>query len=369
MSTQRLRVAPCTLLSLALLLSPDLAAASVPLVQGLTVTTAIAEPDGDYESRKQLMARADDGWRLWYSASRPINNGEPESISGERLLHDADLLSARAYRNRFESNTEEDYPGTTALGTSSEVLKELQTTGKSRFALVGDDQWIAQSLAAVPGGADSVLGLAAALMAGNGVSFKGELQRQSTGTMSVLVNGQLEALPVLIASGHFTAKNGQTMDAELSFLDDPANPIALQWRIGESRLRVVKVDYPQPESDLATALKQQKRITLPGLYFDFGSAVLKSESAANLPAIVEAIRTAPPGVLRLEGHTDNVGDDARNQALSLARAEAVHTALIALDASLAARLKAEGFGETRPQARNTTLEGRAQNRRVELVVP
>lgn len=356
------------LLSLTLLL-PCLGAASVPLVQGLTLTTAIAEADGDYESRKQLVAREDEGWRMGYSASLPGKNGEIEAITGIRLLHDADLLAARSYRNRFEPDVEEDYPGTTALGASTAVLQDLKSTGKSRFALVADDRWLAGALAAVPGAEGSLLGLAAALTAGNGVSFKGELQRQSTGSLNVLVNGQSQALPVLVASGRFTAKNGQTMDAELSFLDDPANPIALQWRIGESRLRVVRVDYPQPESDLAQTLKQQKRITLPGLYFDFGSAVLKPESAANLPAIVEAIRSVPPGVLGLEGHTDNIGDDARNQALSLARVEAVRTALIALDASLAARLKAEGFGETRPQASNTTLEGRAQNRRVELVVP
>ncbi|MDP3293593.1 MAG: OmpA family protein [Nevskia sp.] len=70
-----------------------------------------------------------------------------------------------------------------------------------------------------------------------------------------------------------------------------------------------------------------------------------------------------------EGHTDNLGNAAANQALSLARARAVRAALIGLDAGLAPRLGAQGYGTTRPQAGNTTLEGRAQNRRVELVLP
>lgn len=331
----------------------------VPLVAGLTVTTAIAEPSGDYESRKRLMAREDTGWRLSYSTSLPGDDGKPRSLQSERLLHDADLATARSYRSRFEADVEEDYPGTTALGVSTMVLQELLASGKSRFALVGEDQWMASALSGLVGG----------LLASGGVSFKGELQRQSLGQLSVLVNGAMQALPVVVASGRFTAKNGQTMDAELQFLNEPANPLALQWRIGKATLRVVRIDYPLATSTLAKTLKQQQRVVLPGLYFDFGSAVLKPESAAALPAILDALRAVPKGVLVLEGHTDSVGDADRNQALSLARAEAVRAALIARDATLAARLKAQGFGSSEPVAAHTTLEGRAQNRRVELALP
>lgn len=341
----------------------------IPLVLGLSVTTAIAEPTGDYESRKRLAVRSAEGWQLIYSTEQPTADGQLERFESQRLLHDADLANARSYRSRFEANTDEDYPGTTALGASAAVLNDLKANGKSRFALVGEDRFMANALAGLPGAKGSVLDLAGALMAGGGLSFKGELQRQSVGTLSVLVNGVAQSLPVVVASGQFTAKNGQSLSAELSFLDDPANALALQWRIGSTTLRAVRIDYPSPPRTLATALKQQKRITLPGLYFDFGSAVLRPESQANLPAIVEAIRAAPAGLLRLAGHTDSRGDAARNQALSLARAEAVRAALIQLDASLAARLKAEGFGATQPIATNTTLEGRAQNRRVELRLP
>ncbi|MDO9452798.1 MAG: OmpA family protein [Stagnimonas sp.] len=334
-------------------------ASPVPLVTGLTVTTAIAEASGDYESRKRLMAREDAGWRLSYSTSLPGDDGKPRTLQSERLLHDADLATARGYRSRFEADVEEDYPGTTALGASTAVLQELLASGKSRFALVGEDQWLRSALPALAGG----------LLAGGGVSFKGELQRQSLGQLSVLVNGTMQMLPVVVASGRFTAKNGQTMDAELQLLNDPANPLALQWRIGKATLRAVRIDYPAATSALSSTLTQKKRVVLPGLYFDFGSATLKPESAAALPAILEAIRAAPKGVLLLEGHTDSIGDAARNQALSLARAEAVRAALIQRDATLAARLKAQGFGSSKPVAANTSLEGRAQNRRVELALP
>ena len=97
--------------------------------------------------------------------------------------------------------------------------------------------------------------------------------------------------------------------------------------------------------------------------------LIKRESTAQLPGIVALIRDAPDGPLVIEGHTDAVGADAANLALSKARAEALRAALVGLEPSLAARLSSQGFGESRPQADNATLEGRARNRRVELALP
>lgn len=356
----------------ALLISAASASAAptthIPLVPGLTVTTAVAERNGDYESRKHLRAREQDGWRVSYSANTPNAQGEPESINSERILHDQDLLSARAYRNYFESDVEEDYPGTTALGASKLVLEELQTRGTSRYALVGEDSFLKRAFADLPGSENSALALASALTASAGISFKGELERQGFATMEVMVNDRLQTLPVLVASGRFTARNGRNMEAELSFLNDGSNPIALQWRIGGTRLRVVRIDYPMPVNQLTKTLKAERRVALPGLYFDFGSAKLRPESTAALPAIVEAVRAAPQGLM-LEGHTDSVGNAEVNQALSQARAESVWSALLALDPGLAPKPQIRGYGATRPRARNDSLEGRAQNRRVELAIP
>lgn len=346
-------------------------AAAVPLVEGLVVTTAIAETTGDYESRKRLTGRQGEGWLLDYSASLPEPGNAVRNVSSQRLVHDDDLEAARSYRNRFEDRSEEDYPGTTALGASKAVLAELKAGGKARFALVGDDRWLAQALAGAAGGQAAVpaVDLAAAMTANHNRSYKGELQRRAAGALSVIVNGRPQPLPTVVAAGRFSASNGQTMDAELSLLDDPANPLALEWRIGEARLRVVRIDYPQAGNALVQDLKTSRRITLPGLLFDFGAATLRPESAAALPAIVEAIRSVPGKAVRIEGHTDSVGDAARNQSLSLARAEAVCTALLGLDPALASRMTAHGLGATAPVAGNTTLEGRARNRRVELVLP
>ncbi|AVP99246.1 hypothetical protein C7S18_19675 [Ahniella affigens] len=340
----------------------------IPLVPGLTITTAIAEPDGDYESRKLLESIDASGWRLRYAADVRGADGKPESITSERLVHTEDLQSARTYRNYFESDVEEDYPGTTALGASASVLKGLRDSGVAPFAVVAEDAFLKRASANLPGENHSILALASALTASAGRSFKGELKRRNVGTMPVLVNDQLQHLPVLVASGLFTAKNGDTMQAELSFLDDDQNPLALQWRIGDTQLRVVRIEYPLAKSPLAEMLQTNKRVTLPGLYFDFGSATLRPESQAALPSIAEAIRAASTELI-LEGHTDNIGTAERNQALSLARAQSVWSALRALDPTLGPVPKIIGFGASRPRASNDTLEGRAQNRRVELAIP
>ena len=347
----------------------ELSAVKIPVVRGLIVTTAIAEPNGDYESRKHLSEHEEGGWILSYSSSVATPDGSPREMSCTRFLHDTDLATARIYRNQFEDGADEDYPGTTALGASRLILAELKTKGTASFAMVGDSQWLARTAKTDPAQA-ALLQLTGGLMSNSNTSFKGELKRRTTGSLSVLVNGQPQALPVVIANGRFTAKNGAAMQVELSLLDDAANPLALQWRIGSSALRVVRLDFPATTASksMGETLRQQKRVTLPGLYFDFGSTVLKPESSTALKAILVAVRANAGKKIQLEGHTDNIGNANANLMLSRARAKAVQAALLKLDATLAARLQAEGYGAARPKADNNTLEGRAQNRRVELVL-
>lgn len=110
-----------------------------------------------------------------------------------------------------------------------------------------------------------------------------------------------------------------------------------------------------------------KAISLSGIYFVTDSAELKSESIAVLVATADTLNANPGVVVEIAGHTDSTGDANYNQNLSDRRANAVKDHLISqgVDGS---RLSASGYGESQPVADNSTSEGRAQNRRVELRV-
>lgn len=106
--------------------------------------------------------------------------------------------------------------------------------------------------------------------------------------------------------------------------------------------------------------------TLAGNAFGSGSANLTAQAQASLRALAGQLRGGNGGV-SIEGHTDSQGADAANLALSKRRAEAVRRTLE--DAGMpSARLSAGGLGETAPVADNGSAEGRARNRRVEIIV-
>lgn len=118
-------------------------------------------------------------------------------------------------------------------------------------------------------------------------------------------------------------------------------------------------------NELADALTKDGFVTLQ-VNFDTGKATITPDSAKTLDDAAAALKMA--GDLRVEvgGHTDNVGAPEANLKLSEDRAQAVMAALVARGIA-AARLTAKGYGQTSPIADNRTDDGRAKNRRVELV--
>lgn len=100
-------------------------------------------------------------------------------------------------------------------------------------------------------------------------------------------------------------------------------------------------------------------------FFDFDKAVVKSGAFDFLSQIAEILKANPELNVLIQGHTDNIGPKAYNDALSLRRAQAVKNYLVDKGVG-ASRLTCEGFGFSKPAASNKTKKGRALNRRVEL---
>lgn len=336
--------------------SADSAPVRVPLCDGLTLVTAVSQRDGDYESIKTIESVTPQGVALKYSSER-LEDSAIRKVTVRRTLLPADLAKAALYMHHFHNKAATTIPGTTAIGTSSAVLRALKTKGEAElgiFESVGAfspvnrnmhpnvyDYQMVETIRRVEGG---------------------------SAVLPITVNERATKLPVVHARGDYYGDK-----AEFVFLDDEANPIALKYRIGTDVLDVVKITFrcaPTPATTLGRleqSLLMAGRADVYSIYFSFNSDEIREESAPTLEEIAEVLRRHPDWKLTIEGHTDNVASDRYNLQLSERRAVAVRNALVTTKSIAVARLTTAGYGEARPKDRNDTLEGRARNRRVELV--
>jgi len=118
-------------------------------------------------------------------------------------------------------------------------------------------------------------------------------------------------------------------------------------------------------SSMFEALNRDGHIALY-INFDTGKSIIRDESKPVIDQIVQMMKSNPGLKIGVEGHTDNVGTPASNKTLSEARAKSVVSAIVTQGVT-ADRLSLAGFGQDQPIADNNTEEGRARNRRVELV--
>lgn len=163
--------------------------------------------------------------------------------------------------------------------------------------------------------------------------------------------------------GIFAAVNGAGTFGDISE--------ALQDRVGV----LLEIAEPKPREqkivtlsagEIGSNLINEGRAVIYGIYFDFDKATIKPESQEQLDEIVSYLKDVDGNTFYIVGHTDNEGKLDYNIKLSQARAAAVVKALVAqgVDARL---LSAKGVGPLAPAASNRTEEGRALNRRVEIV--
>ena len=381
------------------------AAATIPLCPGLTVVTAVNQEDGDYESIKTIMAADANAVRLKYSVEREVvdlllDTKKFERFTLYRSVRRADLDTATLYEQQFATILPETIPQTTAIGTSAAVLNALKTKGEAQMGIFipysQDTETIDRNQH--PNVYDN--------------QMLAKLTRVSATPVDipVIVNDVPTKLPTIQATGDYFGDK-----SEFFFLDDPANPIALRFRIGiggiqamdatrakafgvkphgpqdKDVLQVVKINYacaapPQHPAGgggaagagagggalsgaarLEQELAKAGRADIYSIYFSFNSDTIRSESEPTLNDIAEVLRRHPDWRLAVNGHTDGIGGDQYNLQLSARRSAAVKDALVKRYGVAPARLTTAGFGKSQPKDTNATLEGRARNRRVELV--
>lgn len=153
-------------------------------------------------------------------------------------------------------------------------------------------------------------------------------------------------------------KNGQERWVQLDTNGGSYYTLRLAQKAGMQQ-SVVTAD------DMATALNRDGRISLH-INFDTGKSSIEPDSLPIIDQIVAMLKGNGSLQLSVEGNTDNVGNAQSNMALSLARAQSVVSA-VAAGGITASRMTAVGHGQDKPVADNSTEEGRAQNRRVDLV--
>ena len=147
-----------------------------------------------------------------------------------------------------------------------------------------------------------------------------------------------------------------------------ASGLTMRWRVDREKQRL-RTDLLSRLSTILEAHDEESGLVLnaSNVFFDPGRVALNSEVRERLARIAGIILAYPNLKVRIEGHTDNHGEDAYNLAISQERAEAVQAFLV-LQGLPSKMITARGFGGTHPVAGNDSDEGRRQNRRVVIVL-
>ncbi|MDE3742734.1 OmpA family protein [Maribacter polysaccharolyticus] len=142
---------------------------------------------------------------------------------------------------------------------------------------------------------------------------------------------------------------------------------ANNFKDGEERVFITNLKVAEGGLDLRQKLISEGKVSTNGILFDSGSANIQPQSMGIILQISQVLQQESGMNLNIIGHTDADGDDASNIQLSKERADAVKKALVEVYNIDPNRLRTDGRGESEPVGDNGTLDGKAQNRRVEFV--
>ena len=326
-------------------------------------------PIGEREDVLEIKSADPSGVHYAWHERTITTDGDTTDGFRKRFVSANDLAGAPRFDDIF-GRDEQVRPGFTALTLSSAVYRQLHDAGSTPFSLMV----IPREARAKTRTSTALLD---ALFTASRVRYKGNLTRiYRAERFPLLVNGIRAALPALHIKGSF-ANGMRRSEWDVWVLADSAHPLILKSVLEGDVFQMVRADLPdsQPAKRrrarraglLEEELVKRCRLELPGVYFAFGTAAIDPISDRALAELAKSLAGHPDWKVTVEGHTDSVGTDAANQTLSTRRAEAVRARLAERHGVDTRAWGAVGYGATRPRESNATIEGRARNRRVELV--
>ena len=155
------------------------------------------------------------------------------------------------------------------------------------------------------------------------------------------------------------------VDLPRAFPAGCVQPDRLRFEYGAILISNVRIAVGAP--DTRNKLITEGKLVTYGIYFDVNKDVVKAESFGTMKSIADVLKENPDVRVKIIGHTDSDGDNAKNLDLSQRRAKSVMNELVKVFGIDASRLETDGMGETKPVAPNDTPVNKALNRRVEFV--
>jgi outer membrane protein OmpA-like peptidoglycan-associated protein len=305
---------------------------------GMQITTTFSNDFGrDADSTTVIGQVTPTSVALRYWSTRGI------VVSRNILVRDRD--NATSYVLGYSPRMPTTIASTTSLGLSGAVLERLRSTGSASLTLVYSEN----------------LDRIACTLTAKAVDVK----------VPLIIEDRVADIPIVeadVACG----RGNQTGTGRLTIVNDINNPVVIDSNLKfswERRARTERVTRVAAGPGLHSAMEQSLNTLgaydVYGLHFDFDRATLRSSTAQLVREIATMLKSNANWIIQIAGHTDSTGKTDYNLRLSSDRASAVRRALIK-EGIAEQRLKAVGYGESQPKADNSTLAGRAINRRVEF---
>jgi len=337
---------------------------TIPLKPGVLLTYATQPIDStsryDFERDISVVSLTPDELHLSDDATNVLKpSNKVGKIHVDRTVSHREATLAREIWLGNQSPDVDQHRGSSWMAASSAVMKQLRANGEAEVTI----------------GMTGIEGAATL----HRVDPKPE-------PITVLVNDHPQVLSTMhthieiAPSAILQLGTGMVVRFDIWFVDDTSTAWVARItgtrtfhdttragdRLGAQELVRVQWSDSATTATMAQTLTKTCRVPIYGIHFATASAELTSSSAPTLKTIADLLAKQPAWQVTIEGHTDSLGGAAYNKDLSERRSAAVKTALVTTYGVAAGRLTTAGYGLSHPIETNTTLAGRARNRRVEL---